>query len=105
MVLEQLMLGVAVVVVVVLLLPFLLVMAGIGAAVLLWCVASAAILGVLVFWLVFPGLYGAALRCCCSRSPSGCCSAIGDIDPGPARLKGRPPLARAASIQLHRSDL
>jgi hypothetical protein len=61
-ILEQLMLGVAVVVVVaLLLLPFLLVMAGIGAAVLLWCVASAAILGVLVFWLMFPGLYGAAL--------------------------------------------
>ena len=61
-ILEQLMLGVAVVVVVVLLLlPFLLVMAGIGAAVLLWCVVSAAILGVLVFWLMFPGLYGAAL--------------------------------------------
>jgi hypothetical protein len=59
-ILEQLMLGVAVVVVVVLLLPFVLVMAGIGAAVLLWCVASAAILG-LVFWLMFPGLYGAAL--------------------------------------------
>jgi hypothetical protein len=60
-ILEQLMLGVAVVVVVVLLLPFVLVMAGIGAAVLLWCVGSAAILGVLVFWLMFPGLYGAAL--------------------------------------------
>jgi hypothetical protein len=58
---EQLMLGVAGVVVVVLLLPFLLVMAGIGAAVLLWCVASAAILGVLVFWLMCPRLYGAAL--------------------------------------------
>ena len=61
MILEQLMLGVAVVVVVVLLSSFLLVMAGIGAAVLLWCVASAAILGVLVFWLMFPRLYGAAL--------------------------------------------
>ena len=46
---------------VVLLLPFLLVMAGVGAAMLLWFVASAAVLGVLIFWLVFPGTYGLAV--------------------------------------------
>jgi hypothetical protein len=28
---------------------------------LLWFVASAAVLGVLIFWLVFPGTYGLAV--------------------------------------------
>ena len=61
MVLGQLLLGITVVAVVLLLLPFLLVMAGVGAAMLLWFVASAAVLGALVFWLVFPGTYGLAV--------------------------------------------
>jgi hypothetical protein len=61
-ILEQLLLGILVVgLVVVLLLPFLLVMAGVGAAMLLWFVASAAVLGALVFWLVFPEAYGLAV--------------------------------------------
>jgi hypothetical protein len=60
-ILEQLLLGIMVVAVVLLLLPFLLVMAGVGAAMLLWFVASAAVLGALVFWLVFPGTYGFAV--------------------------------------------
>jgi len=60
-VLGQLLLGITVVAVVLLLLPFLLVMAGVGAAMLLWFVASAAVLGALVFWLVFPGTYGVAV--------------------------------------------
>ena len=57
-ILDQLLLGLTVVVVVLLLLPFLLVMAGVGVAMLLWFVASAAVLGAVVFWLAFPGLYG-----------------------------------------------
>lgn len=61
MILEQLMLGIVVLAVVLLLLPFLLVMAGVGAVMLLWFVASAAVLGALVFWLVFPGTYGLAV--------------------------------------------
>ena len=61
MILEQLLLGILVVALVVLLLPLLLVMAGVGAAILLWFVASAAVLGALVFWLVFPGTYGLAV--------------------------------------------
>ena len=61
MILEQLILGLAVAALVLLLLPFLLVMAGIGAAMLLWFVASAAVLGALVFWMVFPGTYGLAV--------------------------------------------
>jgi hypothetical protein len=60
-ILEQLLLGIMVVAFVLLLLPFLLVMAGVGAAMLLWFVASAAVLGALVFWLVFPGTYGVAV--------------------------------------------
>jgi hypothetical protein len=60
-ILEQVLLGILVVGLVVLLLPFLLVMAGVGAAMLLWFVASAAVLGALVFWLVFPGAYGLAV--------------------------------------------
>ena len=43
------------------LLPFLLVMAGVGAAMLLWFVVSAAVLGALIFWVVFPGTYGLAI--------------------------------------------
>ena len=49
MIFEQLLLGILVVGLVVLLLPFLLVMAGVGAAMLVWFVASAAVLGALVF--------------------------------------------------------
>ena len=60
-ILEQLLLGIMTVAVVLLLLPFLLVMAGVGAAILLWFVAFAAVLGALVFWLVFPGTYGLAV--------------------------------------------
>jgi hypothetical protein len=60
-ILEQLMFGIIVVAVVLLLLPFLLVMAGVGAAILLWFVAFAAVLGALVFWLVFPGTNGLAV--------------------------------------------
>jgi hypothetical protein len=60
-ILDQLLLGILVVAFVLLLLPFLLVMAGVGAAMLLWFVASAAVLGALVFWLVFPGTYGLAV--------------------------------------------
>ena len=60
-ILDQMLLGMMVVAVVLLLLPLLLVMAGVGAAMLLWFVASAAVLGALVFWLVFPGTYGLAV--------------------------------------------
>ena len=62
MILEQLMFGIIVLAVVFLLLPVLLVMAGVGAAMLLWFVASAAVLGALGFWMVFPGTYGLAVR-------------------------------------------
>ena len=61
MILEQLMFGIIVLAVVFLLLPVLLVMAGVGAAMLLWFVASAAVLGALAFWLMFPGTYGLAV--------------------------------------------
>jgi hypothetical protein len=60
-ILGELIFGILVVAVVVLLLPLLLVMAGVGAAMLLWFMASAAVLGALMFWLVFPGAYGLAV--------------------------------------------
>jgi hypothetical protein len=60
-ILEQLLLGITVAAVVLLLLPLLLVMAGVGAAILLWFLAFAAVLGALVFWLVFPGTFGLAV--------------------------------------------
>jgi hypothetical protein len=60
-ILEQVLFGIMVVAVVLLLLPFLLLMAGVGAVMLLWFVASAAVLGALVFWLVFPSVYGLAV--------------------------------------------
>ena len=53
MILEQLLLGIMVVAVTLLLLPFLLVMAGVGAAMLLWFVVSAAVLGAGAFGEVF----------------------------------------------------
>jgi hypothetical protein len=61
MILEQLMFGILVVAVVVLLLPFLLVMAGVAAATLFWFAAFAALLGAWVFWLMFPSTYGVAV--------------------------------------------
>jgi predicted branched-subunit amino acid permease len=36
-------------------------MAGVGAAMLLWFVASAAVLGALIFRMVFPSTYGLAV--------------------------------------------
>jgi len=60
-ILGELIFGILVLAVVVLLLPFLLVIAGVGAAMLLWFMASAAVLGALMFWLVFPGAYGLAV--------------------------------------------
>ena len=61
MILEQLLLGIMVVAVTLLLLPFLLIMVGVGAAMLLWFVVSAAVLGGLIFWVVFPSSYGLAI--------------------------------------------
>ena len=59
MIFEQLLLGIMVAALTLLLLPFLLVMAGVGAAMLI--VVSAAVLGALTFWVVFPGTYGLAI--------------------------------------------
>jgi hypothetical protein len=59
-ILDQMLLGIIVVNLVLLLLPFLLMMAGVGAAMLLWFVTSAAVLGALAFWLLFSGTYGLA---------------------------------------------
>ena len=52
---EKLMRGIVVVA------AFLLVMAGVGARMLLWFVASAALLGALIFWPMFPGTYELAV--------------------------------------------
>jgi hypothetical protein len=60
-ILEQFLLGIMVAALTLLLLPFLLVMAGVGAAMLLWFVVSAAVLGALIFWMLFPGTYGLAI--------------------------------------------
>ncbi len=61
MVLTELMFGMIVAAVVLLLLPFLLVMAGVGVAVLLWLIGTAALLGGLLFWLTFPDASGFAI--------------------------------------------
>ena len=60
-ILDQLLFGIMVAAVVLLLLPFLLVMAGVAAATLFWFAAFAALLGAWVLWLVFPGAYGVAV--------------------------------------------
>jgi hypothetical protein len=64
-ILEQLLLGIMVLAVTLLLLPFLMVMAVVGAATLLWFVVCAAVLGALIFWWYFPVLTG--LRYCFLR--------------------------------------
>ena len=61
LILEQLLLGIMVLAVTLLLLPFLMVMAGVGAVTLLWFVVCAAVLGAVIFWVVFPGAYGLAI--------------------------------------------
>ena len=61
MILAELMFGMIVAAVVLLLLPFLLIMAGVGAVVLLWLVGTATLLCGLLFWLVFPDAYGFAI--------------------------------------------
>jgi hypothetical protein len=66
-ILEQLLLGIMVVAVTLLLLPFLLVMAGVGAAMLLWFVVSAAVLGALIFL----GGVSRYLRACDTASCAG----------------------------------
>jgi hypothetical protein len=59
--LRQLSLGIMVVAVTLLLLPSLLVWAGVGAAMLLSFVVSVADLGALTFWVVFAGTCGLAI--------------------------------------------
>ena len=61
MILIELMLGMALAVFLLLVLPFLLLMAGIVGAMLLWYLAPAVVLAALVFWLIFPGSHGLAL--------------------------------------------
>ena len=61
MILIELMFGMALAVFLLLVLPLLLLMAGIAGAMLLWYLAPAVLLAALVFWLVFPGSHGLAL--------------------------------------------
>ena len=65
MLLEQFLLGILVVGVVVLFLPFLLVMAGVGAAMLIWFAVSAAALGALFSGWCF--LVPTVSQSCCLR--------------------------------------
>jgi hypothetical protein len=60
MILVELMLAFTVAVFLLLMLPLVLLMAGIAGAVLLWFVAPAAVLAVLAFWLIFPAFHGTA---------------------------------------------
>jgi hypothetical protein len=57
MILIELMFGMMLAVFLLLVLPFVLLMAGIAGAMLLWYLAPAA----LIFWLVFPGSHGLAI--------------------------------------------
>lgn len=61
MILAELLFGMLVAAVVLLLLPFFLIMAGIGAVVLLWLIGTAALVGGLLFWLAFPDARGFAI--------------------------------------------
>ena len=60
MILIELVSALMVAVFLLLVLPVVLLMAGIAGAVLLWFVAPAAVLAVLAFWLIFPAFHGTA---------------------------------------------
>jgi len=61
MILIELMFGMMLAVFLLLVLPFLLLMAGIAGAMLLWYLAPAVLLAALIFWLIFPGSHGLAI--------------------------------------------
>ena len=61
MILVELAFGAMLALAVLLMLPFILMMAGIAGALMLWFLAPAIFVAVLVFWLVFPGHHGLAL--------------------------------------------
>jgi hypothetical protein len=61
MILVELMFGMVLAAFLLLVLPFLLLMAGIAGAMLLWFLAPAVLIGALIFWLVFPGSHGLAI--------------------------------------------
>jgi hypothetical protein len=61
MILIELLFGLMLAGMVLLVLPFLLFMAGVAGAVLLAILAPAALVALLIFWLVFPGAHGLAL--------------------------------------------
>jgi hypothetical protein len=59
MILIELMFAVAVVCFMLLLVPILLLLAGVAGAVMLWLFAPAVLIGLVVGWLVFPGMHSA----------------------------------------------
>ena len=61
MILIELMFGMVLACFLLLVLPFLLLMAGIAGAMLLWYLAPAVLLAALLFWLIFPGSHGLAI--------------------------------------------
>jgi len=61
MILVELAFGAVLALTVLLMLPFILMMAGIAGALMLWFMAPAIFIAVLVFWLIFPGHHGLAL--------------------------------------------
>ena len=61
MILIELMFGMALALFLLLVLPLLLLMAGIASAMLLWYLAPAVLVAALLFWLIFPGSHGLAL--------------------------------------------
>jgi hypothetical protein len=61
MILIELMFAVAVVCFMLLLVPVLLLLAGVAGAVMLWLFAPAVLIGLVVGWLVLPGMHGAII--------------------------------------------
>jgi hypothetical protein len=59
MILIELLFAVAVVCFMLLLVPILLLLAGVAGAVMLWLFAPAVLIGLVVGWLVFPGMHSA----------------------------------------------
>jgi hypothetical protein len=60
MILIELMLALTVALFLLLVLPVVLLMAGIAGVVLLWVVAPVAVVALLAFWLIFPAFHGTA---------------------------------------------
>src|SRR3984957_7649732 len=94
-----------------LLLPFLLVMAGVGAAMLLWFVVSAAVLGALIFWVGVSRYLRACDTASCAGDRFASCrktnparGSLRDMRPPTCRLRAPRDGTDAMQLMILRSE-